>query len=1163
MEHLSLEIFDRTGNGSQYAYLADNCSITITDTSEIFASGDVWSLPFSLNVVANAKIFGTSGDVHGSRLHEQLNGRRARLWVDGLPLYLGYLKLDDEVDVDEDGNVNVTFEGGQKTFDELIEGGKANQVPMLSDVQIGMALWRKRWTCVEVQLSAKATYQGGEPSKLSHYFAKPETILTHDVHEGILGDEDKQLTYLVSDGEDDGTSVQLYPRMVFPKGSFYNMSTNQEENINCLNTDYPYDDAHPYCNIALCYQKYGYTVTTEENGVKFRHDDYSAEPIAQRGYEVMPANRVNSAPNFFVIYWLKALMKHIGIYIEENQMMDVEDLRRLFFVNTNCVYEEPKYLRNPKYDGAYGKYEFGAKGPLVSEYFGELVNEKYGEEQLRWNGVKSIAKPENCSLECKAFTEGKWYETVQTTTIESGKNVTKTVEKDVTDKVHSLLGTMQSFIVKPKSIAGMSKTIRAYYDGYGDNGYGSDRKIQKNLLLHRAIATSECFPKEDISTVIKALENGFGIRLLFDKSYKRVRIVLLRNIFRSDEIQNVTGDVLDEVKTENCIRGFKMTYGDSDNTEFYYKGFDDLLPHKKQLWIDTSDKHDYSRWDLDTKYADLLNKVSAFDTTCYVTPANGDAFGIKVDKDAKKYDDLHPSLFEYAGYMDAEDGDCTGEDETISTINVGFKPAIMNDTNYEDERTNASVRNQHFALFVDETMRPRRPDLGDLPNSNQPGVKSYNDSDAVYSTDTLYALHGNNGSDVKMVSGGVVTPGSFAVASDTSVALTIPSATINVTYYTNPSVDGAAHTSEIHKWHCTVTNIRIEGHINEGYRLYLQDNFEPNDDGICPVEKHDWGLTLGIMRGSGSDAYVDYSNDPNDEEGNDTWEIMPGSNATAHPDTCDSYGNLWDYNGSLHVSNASDAEKEIRSRFPSTADNVLAPRVAIQVQALKDAGWTVSGNLSRTAKYFYYRLVIPSKSMGYVTVYATPIAAQATQTAMGKSVYTQAELKAYILNLWNQYKTDMVSHDAYKLIFAVQPSDWHVLAYLRAIYFGYTSERDLDNGVGITDGRVSLKLRAEKLNPNYVEGSKEAGKSNRYLTITNEALRGRGLMDQFYKEYSYWIRNARIVKLTERMTLAQFLTIDKTKRVRMGDYLGFIKKMQFSVSNTTGFGNVTVELMYI
>ena len=45
------------------------------------------------------------------------------------------------------------------------------------------------------------------------------------------------------------------------------------------------------------------------------------------------------------------------------------------------------------------------------------------------------------------------------------------------------------------------------------------------------------------------------------------------------------------------------------------------------------------------------------------------------------------------------------------------------------------------------------------------------------------------------------------------------------------------------------------------------------------------------MRGSGSDAYVDYFADPDDGEGNETWDIVPGSSVTAHPDTCDSYGN--------------------------------------------------------------------------------------------------------------------------------------------------------------------------------------------------------------------------------------------------------------------------------
>lgn len=1152
MEHLSLEIFDRNGKGSQYAYLTEDTNITITDTSEIFASGDVWSLPFSLNVVANAKIFGTSGDLHGGRLHEQLNERRARLWVDGLPLYLGYLKLDSEVDVDDDGNVDVIFESGQKTFNELIEGGKANQVPMLSDVQFGMALWRKRWTRVQMQLAAKVNYEKNNANE------NEEIIITHDRHSIDASDEDEQLTDFICDGEDDGSSIQLYPRMVFPKGTFYNMDTEQEEDVDFLNTDTPYDDSHPYCNVALCYQKYGYTVTTESSGVKYTHDDYSSDPTAQRGYEVMPANRVNSAPNFFVMYWLRALMSHLGIHIDENQMMEMEDLRRLFFVNTNCAYEETKYLRKGVSGNYYGYYQFGNDGPLVAEYFGDLVEEKYERKRKRWNGIKNIAKIENCVLDCSEFTKGTWHEK-KLTSDDNGNDVWE--EVDATDVVKRVLGGIKKITISPKSIAGMGEETRAYYDGYGrDSAPGrGDRTQQKNLLLHRAIASSECFPNEDISTVIKALENGFGIRFLFDNSYKRVRIVLLKNIFRNSSVQNITCNILNETKSENCIRGFMMTYGDSNDTSFYYKGFADLLPHKKQLWIDNSDKHDYSHWDLNAKYADLLNKVSAFDKTCYIEPTTGNAYGIKVDKDAKRFDDLHPSLFEFAGFMDAEDGDCTGEDETIETINVGFKPAIMNDTNYENERGTLKTKEQHYALFVDETMRPRRPDLKDLPDYKQPKVKSYNDSNAIYSTDKLYALHGNNGTDVKMVSGGVVTPGSFAVASDMSVEKTLPSLPVSVTFYER---DGNMEGVE-HKCYCTLTNLKISGHINEGYRLYLQDNFEPNDDGVCPIESHDWGLTLGIMRGSGSDAYVDYFYDLYDGEGNDTWSIVQGSSATAHPDICNNYGELWDYNGTLHVSTPADAKAAIEARCPSTADNMLTARAVVKVQELKDAGWAVSGDLTRKAKYFYYKLVINSRSKGYVTVYSTPIAAQSTQSAMGKSVYTQKELKTYILNLWNEYSTDLASHDKYKLILAVAPSDWSTLAYLRGVYFGYSSEKDLDNGAGPTDGRFSLKLRAEKLNPYYVKGSTESGKSNQYLPITSDALKGRGLMDKFYKEYSYWVRNARIVKLTSRMTVAQFLAIDKTEKVRMGDYLGFIKKMEFSVSNKAGFGNVNIELMYI
>ena len=55
-----------------------------------------------------------------------------------------------------------------------------------------------------------------------------------------------------------------------------------------------------------------------------------------------------------------------------------------------------------------------------------------------------------------------------------------------------------------------------------------DQIKRMNSYLHDAIATSNCFPDADISEVIRTLKNAFGVRLLFDKDYKRVRIVLLQ-----------------------------------------------------------------------------------------------------------------------------------------------------------------------------------------------------------------------------------------------------------------------------------------------------------------------------------------------------------------------------------------------------------------------------------------------------------------------------------------------------------------------------------------------------------------------------------------------------------------------------------------------------------
>ena len=121
----------------------------------------------------------------------------------------------------------------------------------------------------------------------------------------------------------------------------------------------------------------------------------------------------------------------------------------------------------------------------------------------------------------------------------------------------------------------------------------------------------------------------------------------------------------------------------------------------------------------------------------------------------------------------------------------------------------------------------------------------------------------------------------------------------------------------------------------------------------------------------------------------------------------------------------------------------------------------------------------------------------------------------------------------------------------------------VSGGVDVREGRVSLKLRAEKPNPSFDPEQPEGEDNMRYLKITNPNLQQRGLADQFYKEYSYWVRNAKIAKLEVRIGLTELLNIDKTVRQCIGDITGFVRKMEYSISIQSGLGVVSMEVWYL
>ncbi len=904
MEHLALEVFDlaTTENpnptGSQYAVLEPDESLTITDTSEIFADGDVWSYDFTLNVHANAHLFGTAGELHGSRLHEQIHKRKARLWVEGLPLYLGYLMLGDEAEVDADGNVDVTFESGQKTFEEMLDGVNARQISV-GDVVIGVSV-------VSDRVIPTATITGK---------IKPDTSESKTLSkDGYTVNIPQEINFSI-DLPSVTQYAQKWPKLVISKGTGAKTILGVPTPFDFTNVQSPYDDSHPFCNVNICYQR------------KYKADpnDPNSEEKKARGYITRLAygndtttggdneTRFNNAPNFYLLYWLKRLFIDTGISVTENQMNDVEDLRRVFLANLGCFYKAYDNVPAEAYDVSGGQ--------VIID--GDVL---YGGLTSSWVLQDSKLYPEaddkgSVLLRNVAFKEGG------VTRIERSTMVAEMSEMKYSGHGEGV-STYGSEVGQWIDFGNAWNWVPDYF----------------KMMGWEAHASGENYPNVDAMEIIKATETAFGARYLFSSDFSKVRIVLLRNIFRSSEVQNIACEITcDDEKVENNIRGFRMTYGKgNEDTTFFYKGFDDMLPKKKAIWKDETDKHDYSKWKLNADYEQVKKKeVTSFNKTCYVTPVNGNAYGVKIDEDETVF---FPTLHEYAGYMDAEDGDCTGETNTVDTVTVNAAPLITNDVDGT------------YAVFVGEDMKA--PGRVEIASHMYAGTQHRTDIVAT-------GKHGS--SDV-----------SFSMEMDVDI------------------------------------------YVKEGYIINLQDNYNISDGTSTPFDNIDLGLMFGIMRGSGSDSYIKYDDDTIENEApmNDYWEVVPGSGAIDHPDTCDGYGNEWDYNGTCE-------------------------------------------------------------------------------------------------------------------------------------------------GIGNRDGRVSLKLRAEKPNPYYVAGSSDADKKNRYLEITNKNLQGRGLCDQFYKEYSYWVRNARIVKRTVRLELAQLLAIDKTKRVTVGDVTGFIRKMQFSVSNETGLGIVVMEIMYI
>ena len=100
--------------------------------------------------------------------------------------------------------------------------------------------------------------------------------------------------------------------------------------------------------------------------------------------------------------------------------------------------------------------------------------------------------------------------------------------------------------------------------------------------------------------------------------------------------------------------------------------------------------------------------------------------------------------------------------------------------------------------------------------------------------------------------------------------------------------------------------------------------------------------------------------------------------------------------------------------------------------------------------------------------------------------------------------------------------------------------------------RLSLKLDARKVKKYDEQGNPE------YYDINSE-LANRGLVQRFLSEYLYFKEH--MVKVTFEVVIGvvELLNINYLKKYKIGNYIGFINKVSFSISNE-GISNCKIEM---
>ncbi len=728
--------------------------------------------------------------------------------------------------------LSVNIDASTQTFDDLISDLNCNEVPIPARYKDQLLIGEKI-DAVNVQLEYKTDV-------VIKYQGKKA-----DDRYGSVGKADPiSATFYpqalgfsfpgkcVEEGILHKAKPDLHSPRVYTDGNKVNIPQVEQSYINVKDA-YP---LKPFCNARVCYKHYdienGETSSKTVEQLPDVKDDVMYENHGP--IWVLEADRPQSGICFYVLFFLDCLFESLGVSFDRDALMEIGDFRRLCFFTTKCAYDtEPLY-----FDTLYKEEDKEVIAGLKKE--GEIKRGFFQKSAKNEAECYSLFDEVNAWLESRGCggqlaLENPRDKSVQQITYHK---VTYEYVQEVDDRFHS------PHYYKTRVVKVTDPNLT--YAEVGKDKVASITTTstitgaQMSAGVVRMYANEKNFPEESVSKVIESLENQFGIKFDYDYERKKVTAYLVRDVFRKQNPQprQFHAQILSIAQLGEKITGVRVGYSAESST----KEQKDNVKKKVLNYNTDYDYIDYPKESTVTSldYKNILPLIHDTQKKTFIDKETGNKYRVKIDADYRNNDNkMEPRLFEVGAYKGVEVGDCsTINDDFVQEFLSDFVPVGFVDVNYR-KALSASFKTVCF------TESPVQPEIG----SNIEG----------YAT--------------------VVVNGKFAQ--------TILAANVD---------EDMEHEFIKQYIRNSLSSTVADFYVTEV--LQLRESYDPSDtdDGKSPLQTHDWGLSIAVMRGGGTDSDTESFDYNYDGFGNSKWRTTVGEYALT-ADTVDPYGNVYGYNG--------------------------------------------------------------------------------------------------------------------------------------------------------------------------------------------------------------------------------------------------------------------------